>query len=118
MARTARQSILYREIFFVEDGGSVRRLDWNMVNTSIGGAWEPRQFAEYFNIADTATGFPAIDIEDEMLRVDKLTILNGNSKIGFDFPYWTDQEEASDRILHGGHLVPGRDISKNDPVND
>jgi len=100
MARQARQPITYREIYYEQTSGGIRRFDWNAVNSPLGGGFEPRSFADFFPLGDGGA-IPACDVQDTMIRIDKIQFLNGEVGPSSSDPFWRDKDGT---LLHGGHL--------------
>jgi len=62
----AREAVLHRTVRMESRKGRVRPFDWNSVNTSIGGGWEPRV------LSINADGFNEVDQDDCINRVDRI----------------------------------------------
>lgn len=97
----AREAILNREIFFEARNGRFRKFDWNSVNTSLGGCWEPVQFNHANNSGEE------LDFDDCINRVDKISINKD-----FRNPYHRDPD--SNQILTGGVVFLGRSLAFDD----
>ena len=89
-----RAPILNRTIRYEARNGRFRRGDFNLVNTSLGGMWEPRYLEG--NGAGEAT-----DLDDHINRVDK---------IEFDWdrrnPFHRDEKSGAPLI--GGYVLLGQ----------
>ncbi len=92
--------ILKRTIRFEkrEQGGKIRyqRFPWNLVETSLGGGWEPVS-------NETVTSH---DPSDEMQRVDKVDF-----DADLNLPFHYDDTGNKKIKLMGGDLVQGRVLS-------
>ena len=89
----ARTGVLNREVLIEARNGRFRFFDWNLVNTSNGGCWEPRDFG--FNNEGKE-----VDFDDAIRRIDKVS-----TGVDFRDPYHRD---GSGTALVGGILSTGR----------
>ncbi len=95
----AREAILHRTLRLEERNGRFRMFDWNLVNTSNGGCWEPRNFQE--SAMDGTPFYP----DDCINRIDRVSI-----DIDWRDPY---HSEGGQRLM-GGHVVLGVERSFSD----
>jgi len=95
----ARAAILMREVRMEARNGRFRFFDWNIVNTSIGGCWEP-VYIKGNNSGGT------VDFDDAINRIDKVGT-------GVDFRNPFHRDPKSNRALTGGIMFLGRSLAFN-----
>lgn len=93
----AREAILMREVRFETRNGRFRFFDWNVVNTSNGGCWEPK----YFGGNNSGEN---VDFDDAINRIDKVS-----TGVDFRNPYYRDPD--SNIPLTGGIVFLGRSFA-------
>jgi len=93
----AREAILMREVRIESRNGRFRFFDWNVINASIGGCWEP-----VYTGGNNSGG--TVDFDDAINRVDKI-----GTGVDFRNPYFRDPD--SNMPLIGGIMFLGRSFA-------